>query len=87
LRSLLSEMHLDSYAGAFEDYRRVVHADTLRLGIDMPVDQSFEDQPPPQYSPPAPPAPPVPEESQVEPGVGLCGSLPASRHSWSASHK
>lgn len=46
LRSLLSEMHLDSYAGAFEDYRRMVHANALRLGIGMPVDQSFEDQPP-----------------------------------------
>jgi len=86
LRSLLSEMRLDSYAGAFEDYRRMVHANALRLGIGMPVDPSREDQPP-QYLPPAPPTPPVPEESQVEPGVGLCGSLPASRHSWSASHK
>jgi len=59
-------MHLDSYAGAFEDYRRMVHANALRLGIGMPVDQSFEDQPPPQYLPPAPPAP---EEPQVSAGA------------------
>ena len=82
-------MRLDSYAGAFEDYRRMVHANALRLGIGMPVDPSREDQPP-QYLPPAPPAPPVPpvpEESQVEPVLGLSGSGPISRHCWTAPHK
>jgi len=39
-------MDLDSCASAFEDYRRMVHANALRLGIGMPVDPSREDQPP-----------------------------------------